>query len=102
MAENDNWINPPQDFLDRLSALPVDIRPVSDAKLLMGGLKSKTADAVGRIYYVQIVKWLDDSSVEVNHSLYGGPLYGGGITGAVYVLLDGEWSLKKEGQHHIS
>ena len=75
---------------------------MSDAKLLMGGLKSKTDDAVGHIYYVQIVKWLDDSSVEVNDSLYGGPLYGGGITGAVYVLLDGEWSLKKEGQHHIS
>jgi len=100
-ADDGNWIEPPYGYCDRFSDLRVQIMPVSDAKLLDRGLTSKTLGRVGHIYYVQILQWLDDHTVEVNHALYGGPLYGGGTEGEVYEFQDGTWQLKSEGKHHI-
>ncbi|MCA9175138.1 MAG: hypothetical protein KDB14_11700 [Planctomycetales bacterium] len=97
-----NWIGLPDGYADRFADLPVSVRPASDVKLLIGGLKSKTDGRIGHIYYVEILEWLDDNTVKVNHGLYGGPLYGGGVEGAVYHFRNGMWSLKTSGQHHIS
>ena len=100
-ADDGNWIEPPYDYCDRFSDLRVQILPVSDAKLLERGLTSKTLGRVGHIYYVQILQWLDDHTVQVNHALYGGPLYGGGVEGAIYEFQGEMWRLKSGGQHHI-
>jgi hypothetical protein len=100
-AGDRNWIEPPHGYCDRFSDLRVQVMPVSDAKLLERGLTSKTLGRVGHIYYMQIVQWLDEHTVQVNHALYGGPLYGGGTDGAVYEFQGGTWRLKSGGQHHI-
>ena len=100
-ADDGNWIEPPYEYIDRFSDLPVMVGSVSDANLFSGGLTSKAFGRAGHIYYVQIVEWLDDSTVKVNHSLYGGPLYGGGATGEVYDIQQGKWRLKVRGQHYI-
>ena len=100
-ADDGNWIEPPYGYTDRFSDLPVMVGSVSDANLFSGGLTSKRFGRTGHIYYVQIVEWLDDATVTVNHALYGGPLYGGGATGEVYELQQGKWRLKVRGQYHI-
>lgn len=101
-GDDENWIEPPDGFIDSFTDLPVIVRSVSDANLFIGGLTSKTDGRVGHIYYVQIVEWLDENTVKLNHALYGGPLYGGGVRGAVYEYNGGQWKLKTDGQHHIS
>lgn len=101
-AVDSNWIEPPDGFINRFSDLPVVVRSVSDANLFNGGLTSKTDDRVGHIYYVQIVEWLDDNTVKTDHALYGGPMYGGGVRGAIYEYNDRKWTLKTRGQYYIS
>ena len=102
-ADDENWIEPAGGFLEQLDDLKdVTIRSVADANLVFGGFTSKSDGRIGHIYYVQIVEWIDDNTVKLNHALYGGPLYGGGTRGAIYEYADGKWRLKHEGQHHIS
>ncbi len=100
--DDGDWIEPPEDFVEGFSSLSMIVRPVSDAKLIMGPQISKTDGRVGRIYYVQIVEWLDDNTVRLNHGWYGGPLYAVHVSGAVYRHTDGEWQLEADGQRFIS
>jgi hypothetical protein len=101
-AEDKNWIEPPDGFVDRFSDLPVVVRPVSDANLFLGGLTSKTDGRVGCIYLVQIVEWLDDNTVRVNHGWYCGPLSAVLVDGEVYQYTDGEWKIKAEGARFVA
>lgn len=99
---NQDWIEPPQGFIERLADIPVIVRSVADANLFIGGMTSKTDNRVGHIYYVQILEWQSENSVKVNHALYGGPLYSGGVDGAIYEYIDGQWRIKTNGKYHIS
>ena len=102
-ADDENWIEPSDGFIDRLNDLTaVKIRSVSDANLVYGGFTSKSDGRIGHIYYVQIIEWIDDNTVKLNHALYGGPLYGGGTRGAVYEYADGEWRLKPVSYTHLT
>ena len=111
-ADNEDWIDPPPTFLKRLADLPLDIRPVSQARLPRTGERKNAAQARGveemntgedaSIYYVHLRRWIDESSVELDFGRYGGPLDGGGVHGAVYEVQDAQWQPRTEGQAFVS
>jgi hypothetical protein len=109
-ASGGKWINPPDGFVERLSDLKRDIRPVLQARLPREGeikfgrhrgVETMNSGQPASIYYVEIRKWIDEVAVEVDTGRYGGPLSGGSIEGAVYRRQGGNWTLVKEGQHFI-
>jgi hypothetical protein len=67
-ADDENWIEPPNGFIERFGDLEVVVRSVADANLLYGGFTSKTDDRIGHIYYVQILEWIDENTVKLNHA----------------------------------
>ena len=102
-------VDPPSNFLARLTDLDADFRPVSDAEYYesrrsnrTGGVWSKSDGRKGHVYYVQIIEWQADDRVRVDHGLYGGPLYGGGVRNVTYEYVDGRWTVAADGQHFIS
>jgi len=97
-----DWIEPPEGFVERFSDLSIIVRPVSDAKLIMGPQISKTDGRVGCIHYVQIVEWLDENRVRVNRGWYRGPLSAVLVSGAIYRHSDGAWQLEADGARVIS
>ena len=109
-ASSGDWITPPERFVKRLSDLERDIRPVERARFPRDGEQKhgryrgvETMDTAqpASIFYVQVCRWIDEATVELDSGRYGGPLDGGSSDGAIYRLEQGTWKRIKDGQQSI-
>ena len=111
----DHWLDPPNSVMEALSDLPLELKPVSKARLPKTGELDPNNDATFRgieseepfrgvedpstglgsvVYYTSITKWINDNTAEVSYGMYWGPVEGGG--GKVIVQFkDGKWTIKE-------
>ena len=110
----DRWLDPPMAVMEALADLPLELKPVSKARLPEKGEMAPTSDPTFRgikteerfrgvedpstglgsvVYYTSVTKWINDTTVEVSCGMYWGPEAGRGNK-LIVQLKDGNWTIK--------